>query len=359
MRVGAVTHRGYGQLVLRALRQGLGLVQRRRPAVHQPRYADRGVRRDPGRARVLPSRRRRRGAARGGPGAVHDERRPLLALGADRARLALFNGLFLVCDPGQAALGSVGARTCDVLAAAGRELQRVAAVGGLDDRRDRHALDDLLPAERIGRQGPDPARTSARPHRTPWLAVCWRRSSAVGALIVGAALLGHGGANVNGLAGAGFPAALSHVSGGPAAAIFALGLDRGRRRRDPTISASTGYAVGECIGVSAAASTTRRSRTPALLRRQHRRRRDRRRGDPDPGRAAAFDRAERERAGDGAVTGHAVFMVMLANDRGLMGRWVNKRSTNVIGIGIIAFVGVCGAAYGIDSFLQTVHLISG
>jgi Mn2+/Fe2+ NRAMP family transporter len=52
-----------------------------------------------------------------------------------------------------------------------------------------------------------------------------------------------------------------------------------------------------------------------------------------------------------------VFMVMLANDKGLMGHWVNKRSTNVIGISVIAFVGLCGAAYGIDSFLQTTHLI--
>jgi Mn2+/Fe2+ NRAMP family transporter len=52
-----------------------------------------------------------------------------------------------------------------------------------------------------------------------------------------------------------------------------------------------------------------------------------------------------------------VLMVMLANDKGLMGPWVNKRSTNVIGISVIAFVGLCGAAYGIDSFLQTVHII--
>jgi Mn2+/Fe2+ NRAMP family transporter len=48
---------------------------------------------------------------------------------------------------------------------------------------------------------------------------------------------------------------------------------------------------------------------------------------------------------------------MLANDRDLMGAWVNKRSTNVIGISIIAFVAIFAAAYGIDSFLSTVHLI--
>jgi len=50
-------------------------------------------------------------------------------------------------------------------------------------------------------------------------------------------------------------------------------------------------------------------------------------------------------------------MLMLANDRQLMGRWANKRSTNLIGGGVIVFVATCGATYGIDSFLQTVHLI--
>jgi Mn2+/Fe2+ NRAMP family transporter len=54
-----------------------------------------------------------------------------------------------------------------------------------------------------------------------------------------------------------------------------------------------------------------------------------------------------------------VLMVILANDRLLMGRWVNGRLANVIGIGVIAFVAVCGTAYGVDSFLQSVHLIGG
>jgi Mn2+/Fe2+ NRAMP family transporter len=48
---------------------------------------------------------------------------------------------------------------------------------------------------------------------------------------------------------------------------------------------------------------------------------------------------------------------MLANDRELMGRWVNGRLNNWVAIAIVAFISVCGAAYGIDSFLQTVHLI--
>jgi Mn2+/Fe2+ NRAMP family transporter len=52
-----------------------------------------------------------------------------------------------------------------------------------------------------------------------------------------------------------------------------------------------------------------------------------------------------------------VLMVMLANDRGLMGAWANKRSTNLVGIAVIVFVGLCGSAYGIDSFLLATHLI--
>jgi Mn2+/Fe2+ NRAMP family transporter len=52
-----------------------------------------------------------------------------------------------------------------------------------------------------------------------------------------------------------------------------------------------------------------------------------------------------------------VFVLTLANDREMMGRWVNRRSTNVVGVAVVAFVAVCGAAYGIDTFLQSVHLI--
>ena len=52
-----------------------------------------------------------------------------------------------------------------------------------------------------------------------------------------------------------------------------------------------------------------------------------------------------------------VFMIMLASDRQLMGRWVNKRWTNRVAIAIVAFVSVCGTAYGIDSFLRAIHII--
>jgi hypothetical protein len=42
-----------------------------------------------------------------------------------------------------------------------------------------------------------------------------------------------------------------------------------------------------------------------------------------------------------------------------MGRWVNKATTNVIAVAIVAFVSICGAAYGIDSFLRTIHVLHG
>jgi Mn2+/Fe2+ NRAMP family transporter len=178
----------------------------------------------------------------------------------------------------------------------------------------------------------------------------------IGALIAGAALLAHGGSGIQGLAGAGFPQALKHVAGGAAGAVFALGLIEAGAVAILTISASTAYAAGECIGVSHSFNSSPRG-------------------------AAVFYAANVGIALLAAVVilipgapllsivlnanvlatvllpASLVLMLMLANDRGLMGAWANKRATNVIGIGVIAFVGICGAAYGIDSFLQTTHII--
>jgi Mn2+/Fe2+ NRAMP family transporter len=180
----------------------------------------------------------------------------------------------------------------------------------------------------------------------------------LGALIVGAALLTHNGSNINGLAGAGFPAAIRRVSGGPAATIFALGLIEAGAVAVLTISASTAYAAGECIGVSRSFNSPLReawifhaanlgvalvAATIILI----------------PGAPLLSIALNANVLATVLLPVALIFMVMLANDRGLMGSWVNRRSTNVIGIAIIAFISVCGAAYGIDSFLRTVHLISG
>ncbi|MGO9750013.1 MAG: NRAMP family divalent metal transporter, partial [Solirubrobacteraceae bacterium] len=150
-----------------------------------------------------------------------------------------------------------------------------------------------------------------------------------GALIAGAALLGHGGAGIGGLAGAGFPAALRRVSGNAVGTLFALGLIEAGAVAILTISASTGYAVGECVGAPHSFNSS--ARKPALF------------YAANLG-AAAIAAAIVLIPGAPllAIALNAnvlatvllpvalVFMILLANDRELMGRWTNSASTNRI-----------------------------
>ena len=178
----------------------------------------------------------------------------------------------------------------------------------------------------------------------------------IGALVAGAALLTHHGSGIQGFAGAGFPAALAHVSGGAAGTVFALGLVEAGAVAILTISASTAYAAGECVGVSHSFNSSPRgaavfylanvgvallAATVILI----------------PGAPLLSIALNANVLATVLLPVSLVLMLMLANDRGLMGKWANRRSTNVVGIAVIAFVGCCGAAYGIDSFLQTIHLI--
>jgi Mn2+/Fe2+ NRAMP family transporter len=177
-----------------------------------------------------------------------------------------------------------------------------------------------------------------------------------GALIAGAALFGHGGANIHGLAGAGFPQALSRLAGGGVGTVFALGLIEAGAVAILTISASTGYAVGECIGVPHSFNSS-------------------------PRQSVLFYAAN---VGAAAIAGAIilipgapllsialnanvlatvllpvtlVFMILLANDREVMGRWANRAHTNWLAIGIVAFITLSGAAYAIDSFLRAVGIV--
>ena len=178
-----------------------------------------------------------------------------------------------------------------------------------------------------------------------------------GALIAGAALAGHNGSGIEGLAGAGFPAALKPAAGNLTATIFALGLIEAGAVAVLTISASTAYAVGECLGVAHSFNS-------------------------QPRRALRFYASDVAgaliAAGIILIPGAPllsialnanvlatvllpialIFLIMLANDKQLMGEWTNKPSTNRIAIAIVAFISICGASYGVDSFLQTVHLIT-
>jgi Mn2+/Fe2+ NRAMP family transporter len=178
----------------------------------------------------------------------------------------------------------------------------------------------------------------------------------IGALIAGAALLTHGGPGIQGFAGAGFPEALKHVAGGAVGAVFAVGLIEAGGVAILTISASTAYAAGECVGASHSFNSSPRSAAVfyaanvgvavlaamvILI----------------PGAPLLSIALNANVLATVLLPVSLVLMLMLANDRELMGRWVNRRRTNTIGMAVIMFVGVCGAAYGIDSFLLTVHII--
>jgi len=178
----------------------------------------------------------------------------------------------------------------------------------------------------------------------------------VGALIAGAALFTHNGSGIHGFAGAGFPEALNHVAGNAAGTVFALGLIEAGAVAILTISASTGYAAGECIGVSHSFNCSPRTAlvfhsanigvallaaTVLLI----------------PGAPLLSIALNANVLATVLMPASLVLMVLLANDEGLMGPWANKRTTNAIGATVIALVGLCGTAYGVDSFLQTTHLI--
>ncbi|HWE59905.1 MAG TPA: divalent metal cation transporter [Solirubrobacteraceae bacterium] len=177
-----------------------------------------------------------------------------------------------------------------------------------------------------------------------------------GALVAGAALLGHGG-GVNGFAGAGFPAALGQKAGGTVGTLFALGMIEAGAVAILTISASTGYAISECMGRSSSFNLTFREAAPfysvnilvaaiaavvILI----------------PGVPLLSIALNANVLATVLLPFTLAFVVMLANDRQLMGRWANNLRTNVLAVAIVALVCVCGAAYGIDSFLLQIHVLS-
>jgi Mn2+/Fe2+ NRAMP family transporter len=140
--------------------------------------------------------------------------------------------------------------------------------------------------------------------------------------------------------------------------VFALGLIEAGAVAVLTISASTGYAVGECIGRTSsfnngfreaalfyAANVLVAVAAAAVI--------------LIPGAPLLSIALNANVLATVLLPVTLVFMIMLANDRQLMGKWVNRPATNKVAIAIVAFVSVSGTAYGIDSFLQTVHIIGG
>ena len=127
----------------------------------------------------------------------------------------------------------------------------------------------------------------------------------------GAALATHGGASHPGSGRRRASRARWTTSrAGPSGTLFALGLIEAGAVAVLTISASTGYAVSECIGAPHSMNSSLRG-AAVFYGVQPARRAARRRDHPHPRRAAAVDRAQRQRAGHGAaarvarVRGHA------------------------------------------------------
>lgn len=174
------------------------------------------------------------------------------------------------------------------------------------------------------------------------------------ATVVAAAPLFTHGVDTSALqGGTGFAEAMLPVVGRPAATLFALGLIEAGAVAMLTISASTAYAVGEVIG-GAGHSFNRSLRE-----------------------APAFHAAN---VGLAAVAASVVlipempllsialnanllatvlmppamlFLLIMANDRELMGDRVNRRLTNVIAIAIAVLVTLAGSAAAIVTFVGT------
>jgi len=173
------------------------------------------------------------------------------------------------------------------------------------------------------------------------------------ALLAGAALHGHGGENPT---GAGFPLALARVVGRPVGTLFALGLIEAGVVALLTISASTAYAFGECVGAANSfnnsprrallfyavnVSVTMLAAVVILI----------------PGAPLLSIALNANVLATVLLPVTLMFLILLANDRELMGSYVNSRLRNLAAGLIVGLVSLAGAAYAIESFLETVHVV--
>jgi Mn2+/Fe2+ NRAMP family transporter len=178
----------------------------------------------------------------------------------------------------------------------------------------------------------------------------------IGAMVAGAALVHHGGGGLNGLSGLGFPGALRGVAGDAAGTLFALGLIEAGAVAVLTISASTGYAVSECLGAPHSMNDTVRGAAvfyganllAALLAAAV---------ILIPGAPLLSISLNANVLATVLLPVSLVFLLLLANDRELMGRWANGPRLNVLTIAIVGFVSLSGAAYAVVSFLQVIHVL--
>lgn len=177
--------------------------------------------------------------------------------------------------------------------------------------------------------------------------------TACATLVVASALFAHHVDVTHLQAGAGFAEALRPISGYPVAALFALGLIEAGALATMTISASTAYAFGEALA-GPHSFNRRLAEAPSFY---------------------GFNLGAALLAGaivliPGApllsITLNAnllavvlmpaalAFLLLLANDRELMGPQVNPRLLNIAGVTIAFLVGLAGTSYAVVAFVNTV-----
>lgn len=178
-----------------------------------------------------------------------------------------------------------------------------------------------------------------------------------GALIVGASIAAesHSTATLDGLT---FATDLAAHAGRVAGAVFAVGLIEAGVVALLTISASTAYAVGETLG-SPLDHHTKGRRTvlfyavniaavlaagAVIL---------------IPGVPLVAIALNANVLATVLLPVTLIFLLMLANDRQLMGGLANSRTTNIAGIVVIALIAACATAYTIVAFTQTIHSLAG
>jgi Mn2+/Fe2+ NRAMP family transporter len=178
----------------------------------------------------------------------------------------------------------------------------------------------------------------------------------LGALVAGAVLASSSGV-INGYSGAGFPAGVAHATGNLPGTLLALGLIEAGAVAILTISASTAYAAAECAGVAHSFNYTPRAAFTfhganvgiallaglvVLI----------------PGAPLLSIALNANVLATVLLPVTLVFALLLANDRELLGHAVNSLRTNVFAIITIVTVVLCGAAYAIFSFLEVVGVVN-
>lgn len=177
---------------------------------------------------------------------------------------------------------------------------------------------------------------------------------AIAAVIAGTPLLGHHGAIGSLAGGANFAQALRPYIGGPMASLFAIGMIEAGLVAAVTISASSAYATGEVLGRGGSLNRTLSQGAlfyaTALLSLLA---------------AAAIVLVPHAPllamtlgvnvAATVLMAPALIFVLLLVNDRALMGSLANGRAANLAGVAVTAAVSLLGAGYGAVLLAQHVR----